>query len=194
MAQEKNKDSTSIAKVAQNIGEIPLVSSGDLVIQHPLAPEGYRLELKGTDRPQILDVEGNIYLLLVQSDVQLYYQLIDKITGKRINVPNKLVTVPGEFKASDALNNCPSVIPTPREWLGYEGTYNLIKLYGNKIPKGAMRDYPKYARRDFMLDVGCKFFRIEFLCDYVRNMSYWHVFGPNIGLYGWENAACIVFL
>lgn len=42
-----------------------------------------------------------------------------------------------------------------------------------KIPKGTIRDYPKYAVRGFVLDVGRKFFSLAFLRDYVKFMSYY---------------------
>lgn len=49
----------------------------------------------------------------------------------------------------------------------------LLNLYGNNIPKGRALDYPMYERRGFMLDVGRKFFRLEFLQDYIRILSYY---------------------
>lgn len=41
------------------------------------------------------------------------------------------------------------------------------------IPKGIARDYPKYEDRGFMIDVGRKFYTIEFLRDYVKQMSFY---------------------
>jgi len=41
------------------------------------------------------------------------------------------------------------------------------------LPKGISRDYPKYEVRGFMLDVGRKYFNIDFLRDYVKMMSYY---------------------
>lgn len=42
-----------------------------------------------------------------------------------------------------------------------------------EIPKGMIRDYPTYEVRGLMLDVGRKFFTIDFLNDYVEFMSYY---------------------
>ncbi len=58
------------------------------------------------------------------------------------------------------------------------GTRTLLQLLEqNKteltIPKGTVRDYPTYDVRGFMLDVGRKFFTIDFLNDYVELMSYY---------------------
>jgi hexosaminidase len=41
------------------------------------------------------------------------------------------------------------------------------------LPKGISRDYPKYEVRGFLLDVGRKYFTIDFLRDYVKLMSYY---------------------
>jgi hexosaminidase len=40
------------------------------------------------------------------------------------------------------------------------------------IPRGTAQDYPQYKERGFMLDVGRKFFPIQFLEDYVRFMAW----------------------
>jgi len=41
------------------------------------------------------------------------------------------------------------------------------------IPRGFARDYPQYAERSFMLDVGRKFFSIRSLEDYVKFMAWY---------------------
>ncbi|MEE1943467.1 family 20 glycosylhydrolase [Pedobacter sp. KR3-3] len=41
------------------------------------------------------------------------------------------------------------------------------------IAKGEARDYPQFAVRGFVLDVGRKFFSLKFLRDYVKLMSYY---------------------
>lgn len=42
-----------------------------------------------------------------------------------------------------------------------------------KIVKGTARDYPQFAVRGFVLDVGRKFFSLQFLRDYVKLMAYY---------------------
>ncbi|SMO81356.1 hexosaminidase [Saccharicrinis carchari] len=264
VSAQKSKELSFLEQMVQSIGQIPAVAKGDESIQPPAAPAGYRLELKGTDRPQVVDKEGHIFRPLVDVDVLVYYQLIDEASGQKTDVPNKKVSIPGEFKVGDSVNDRPEIIPTPREWLGHIGYFTLknngriiidnesyqvlkkgmdifandmtylgdwrytldqgkqqsgaiyvsldcndkalgdegyrltidqnivleantpegafmgtrsilqlINIYGNQIPKGIMRDYPKYARRGFMLDAARKFFRMEFLQDYIRIMSYY---------------------
>ncbi|MFD0589216.1 discoidin domain-containing protein [Paenibacillus sp. GCM10027627] len=58
------------------------------------------------------------------------------------------------------------------------GTRTILQLLGHAadhktMPQGQSRDYPKYPDRGFMLDVGRKFYTIEFLRDYVKLMSYY---------------------
>ncbi|TKG97475.1 glycoside hydrolase [Puteibacter caeruleilacunae] len=262
--KDEKKKLSVIEKKALLVGEIASVSKGTNKIVNPDAPQGYRLELKGSDRPQVVDNKGNIIKPLVDAEVQLYYQLVDVSSNERTDVPNKKVLVPGEYTQKQTGNACPEIIPSLREWHGLNGTFELgkkgkviihsedydklassmklftedlhffgdrtftvksgsyksgaiyvsldcddkalgeegyrliiedgIKLvantpkgifmgtrtilqlanvYKSEIPKGITRDYPKYARRGFMLDTGRKFFRLAFLKDYVRIMSYY---------------------
>jgi hexosaminidase len=55
------------------------------------------------------------------------------------------------------------------------GTRTLLQLLEQKnaIPKGLARDYPEFKVRGFVLDVGRKFFSLQFLRDYVKFMSYY---------------------
>src|SRR5690606_33704200 len=58
------------------------------------------------------------------------------------------------------------------------GTRTLLQLLeqqqsGVEIPKGLSRDYPTYAVRGLVFDVGRKFFTIDFLSKYVEFLSYY---------------------
>lgn len=56
------------------------------------------------------------------------------------------------------------------------GTRTLLQLLENHslaVPRGAIVDYPDYPNRGFMLNVGRKFFTIDFLRHYVKFMSYY---------------------
>jgi hexosaminidase len=60
------------------------------------------------------------------------------------------------------------------------GTRTFLQLIENqreqiKLPKGQAYDYPNYPVRGFVLDVGRKFFSIEFLRDYVKMLSYYKI-------------------
>lgn len=263
-AQEGEVKLSKLEQEARSIIGIQKVVSGDKTIQNPVVPDGYRLVLTGTDRPQVVNIRGEIITPLVDVEVQLYYQLMDQSNGTRADVPNMKVTIPGKYQVNESANACPSVIPSIREWLGASGQFelghkgsiiidtdnagalhkamqlfaddmtffgerdyqvkkgeskpgaiyvsldctdkamgeegyrltiddritlraNTVKgafmgtrtilqladIYGKSIPQGQIRDYPKYKRRGFMLDTGRKFFKMTFLEDYVRIMSYY---------------------
>lgn len=56
------------------------------------------------------------------------------------------------------------------------GTRTLLQLVENHlnlVPRGTITDYPHFPSRGFMLDVGRKFFTIEFLRQYVKILSYY---------------------
>ncbi|MCU4177595.1 family 20 glycosylhydrolase [Carboxylicivirga sp. N1Y90] len=250
--------------LALSIKENPQIKIGDKTIQYPSVSKDYQISLIGSDRVQVIDNEGNIFPPMVDVPVNLYYQLMDRKTKERVDIPNIKVVVPGVEKVKEAGNAIPQTIPKLREWLGGEGYYafkqkgkivvdakcwdevkskaitfaedlkwfnkknftvqlgasenadifltinkeltslgdegytlnideqitieasspqglfwgtrtvlQLINVYGNELPKGLARDYPKYKRRGFMIDVGRKFFTIDFLRQYVRIMSYY---------------------
>ena len=60
----------------------------------------------------------------------------------------------------------------------FYGTRSILQMLQldprhNSIPKGLARDYPLYATRGFLLDVGRKFFDIDFLRKYAKFMSWY---------------------
>lgn len=59
----------------------------------------------------------------------------------------------------------------------YWATRTILQLTeqnsSQALPKGAIRDYPDYAIRGFMLDCGRKFIPMNFLRDYVKMMAYY---------------------
>ena len=49
----------------------------------------------------------------------------------------------------------------------------LAENHKNIIPSGLVTDFPDYPNRGFMIDVGRKFFTIDYLRDYVKILSYY---------------------
>lgn len=49
----------------------------------------------------------------------------------------------------------------------------LAENHENQIPCGLVTDFPDYPTRGFMIDVGRKFFTIDYLRDYVKILSYY---------------------
>ena len=262
-AENEPKQLSKIEKTAQSINQILDIKANDKSVKLPRVPKGYEIKLKGSDRVQVIDNNGNITKPMVDADVNLYFKLMDTKTKEEVDVPNILATVPGKYTLEQGDNPKPDIIPALREWKGKEGFFTfpengvislstkdfevlqegaeilkkdlsffnydnytistgdtnstifltlsnddtalgeegyritidnnihlkantpkgvfmgtrtilqLINKYGAEIPKGMIRDYPKYARRGFMIDVARKFFRLDFLQDYVKIMSYY---------------------
>lgn len=60
----------------------------------------------------------------------------------------------------------------------YYGTRSALQILvqdaeNSKIPKGVAKDYPKYDERGFMLDVGRKYFPMDFLKNYSKVMGWY---------------------
>ncbi|ASK62206.1 hypothetical protein CFK37_08550 [Virgibacillus phasianinus] len=60
----------------------------------------------------------------------------------------------------------------------YYGTRSALQILvqdpeKSKIPRGVAKDYPKYQERGFMLDVGRKYFPMDFLKDYAKVMGWY---------------------
>lgn len=49
----------------------------------------------------------------------------------------------------------------------------ILKQNGTTIPKGITRDYPRFAVRSFMLDVGRRPFTLDYLYDTVKTMAWY---------------------
>lgn len=54
----------------------------------------------------------------------------------------------------------------------YFATRSLLQLEANKLPLGAIKDYPLYPVRGFMLDVGRKFIPIPYIKEIINNMAF----------------------
>lgn len=259
-------DSVRMSKL-ENVAEtlkMPEFREGDKKIRFPQVPEGYSLELKGTDKLPVVDAGGRVGMPLTDQKVQLYFVLKDQGAGLEKDITSLSVEVKGEGKNVPGGNACPAVVPALREWVGATGKFSFpkkgtividpvyagklqagaealaedLKVLGNwnyvvkagkpeknaiymtletsdtqlgeegyrmtigegvtieapaargafwatrsllqmlqqqgtELVKGTTRDYPKYSRRGFMLDVARKFISLPFLQDYVKIMSYY---------------------
>lgn len=54
--------------------------------------------------------------------------------------------------------------------------HQILKANQNhQLPNGYIRDYPKYPIRGFMLDVGRKFTKLDYIYDMMKTMSYYKI-------------------
>ncbi|HTN36468.1 MAG TPA: family 20 glycosylhydrolase, partial [Arachidicoccus sp.] len=236
-------------------------------IKLPAAPQGFRLELLGTDHLPVINVKGEIHPPISDTKVVLYLQLVQLNNPTfRLDI-SRSVMVPGLYSKEATADRvpvpAPFVIPALKEWQGQQGIFSLdpnarividptqkeslaalseqlhqeIKVQNDldlpvrigkpgkgdilirlsqsdtalglegyrlhigenielsaphepglfwgtrtllqlledtlKLPYGMARDYPSFAVRGLVLDVGRKFFTLDFLKDYVKLLSYY---------------------
>lgn len=135
-------DSVRMSKletVAEGL-KMPELREGDKKIGFPQVPEGYSLELKGTDKLPVVDAYGQVGSPLTDQKVQLYFVLKDAGAGLEKDVTSLSVVVKGEGKDVAGGNTCPAVIPALREWVGATGKFEFPK-------KGTIVIDPVYARK-----------------------------------------------
>lgn len=242
----------------------PVIAKGISNYKMPVAPEGFSMQLVGSDNLSVIAKTGTVFTPLNSMTVNLLFKATKTKDHSTIEIP-VVVEVKGSH-ANQGKNAKPFVIPSLREWVGGEGDLVLtsksrivvdakyatellpaatvfqndlfesaklkpvvlvgtpkagdifMSLDGNtaelgaegyflsikeyvtiqaaqykgafwatrsilqileqdhkmrSLPKGVSRDYPKYEVRGFMLDVGRKYFTIDFLRDYVKLMSYY---------------------
>lgn len=101
---------------------------GDEQIMLPQAPDGWDIELFGSDRKQVVDLDGTVTRPLKDVTVSLLYKLKNKTTGEvietNVNTTVAIPAAPMEEYASGS-NEQPEVIPSLREWLGGSGNVTL---------------------------------------------------------------------
>lgn len=256
-----------INDIAQDFTTQPTVSEDGKSIILPDAPEGFTLKLYGTDRAEVIDLNGNITTPLENVSINLLYELAYKDNMEKTAITKNIkIDIPGSHTPQDGENEKPFVIPSLREWAGDDGQYTLTDdstivvnpeykdklessaditkkdlkditgkdfnvefgspsegdiyltlneedstlgkqgyelsiddyitiiapeetgvFYGTRsvlqilkqdegkdnVPKGEARDYPKYGKRGFSLDVARKYFPLSYLEDTAKLMSWY---------------------
>lgn len=69
-------------------------------------------------------------------------------------------------------------IAAPTAQGAFWGTRTLLQIAATqdgRFPKGVATDWPEYPQRGFMLDVGRKFFTMDFLRQYVKVLSFYKI-------------------
>lgn len=263
LPQSKMTKSDSIFFVEKTV-LVSTISKTTSTYKTPICPEGFSIQLIGSDNLSVITKSGKVFTPLTDMSVNLLFKAVKKEDGSFMEIPS-VVNVEGTY-TNHGKTAKPFVIPSLREWHGDEGNFILttksriivdakyeatlmqaakifqddlnklcsikpkilagkpktgdifISLDGKNeelgaegyalsirdyvsihaaqykgafwatrtilqileqdakhcsLPKGISRDYPKYEVRGFLLDVGRKYFTIDFLRDYVKLMSYY---------------------
>lgn len=115
-----------VQEIAAGITQLPPIAPGAGQLSYPEVPPGYTISLFGSDRKQVIGLDGSIHTPLVDAAVQLLFQVEDASNPDANAITGNLaVTVPGQYTQTAELNKEPRVIPSLREWLGRTGSFSL---------------------------------------------------------------------
>ncbi|GHH97490.1 discoidin domain-containing protein [Neobacillus kokaensis] len=150
----------------------------------PALQEWYGLEgTKSVDNSTVLVVQDPAFqraAKILQQDVNdqegLNLSMGAKDTNAIIFKKDEAGVYGKEGYGIEIQNN--NIVVTAEEYTGaFYATRTLLQLLkqsdSDALPNGLIRDYPKYKLRGFMLDVGRKFTDLDYLYEYVKNMSYY---------------------
>lgn len=143
----------------ENFNELPTIEGNSLIL--PEAPEGWSLELFGSDRKEVIAMDGKVTNPIQDVHVNLIYKL--KKDGKK-DIVTKNVTIPVSKRTDlpTGTNKKPDVIPAIREWAGGEGNYTLnddttIVIADNSLMPIAevfQNDLAEITQKTFSITVG----------------------------------------
>jgi hexosaminidase len=112
-------------------------------------------------------------------DLQILFGLQAQVgAGQKADIVLSIEAIPEKNKEAYEIEIGETVVVKANEPTGVLwATKTILQILegreGKDLPKGKIMDHPEYPLRGFMLDVGRKFFTIDFLRDYVRFMAYY---------------------
>ena len=129
----------SLEQNANGITSLPEVTISDEMIKLPEVPEGFGIELKGSEFENVITHGGEITdSNIVDRDVSLLFEIYKEDEPEKTVEKSLTLTVPEKtslneefFPKVDNGNKEPKVIPSLQEWYGLEGNFNLTE--GSRI-------------------------------------------------------------
>ncbi|NEN87001.1 family 20 glycosylhydrolase [Paenibacillus elgii] len=140
-----------LPKIVKGITQIPPIAKGQTEIVLPQVPEGYKVSVYGSDRLPVIDQAGKIHTPLVDTKVNLLFQVEHTGTGQKAVTGNVLAAVPGQYTQTDDLNKEPKVIPSLREWYGRTGNFTLkptSRIVVNPAHKTTLKKAAEQTKED----------------------------------------------
>ena len=108
----------------------PIITKGTSNYKMPVAPEGFSLQLIGSDNLSVITKSGAIFTPLNTMTVNLLFKATKTKDQSIIEIP-VAVNVTGSYANDKGKNAKPFVIPSLREWVGDEG--NLVLTAKSRI-------------------------------------------------------------
>ena len=124
---------TSAASELYKVTAIPAIGVNDTEVTLPEIAEGYKLEVIGSSKEQIISNDGKISPFTIgEQDVQIIVKITNEAdetdTARRsftVTVPAKNSAFAEFFPEVSGPNAKPKVIPSLQEWYGYNGSFTL---------------------------------------------------------------------
>lgn len=123
--------------------EAPVLAEDGKSLILPEVPEGYAIELYGTDNAQVVSKDNKVCQPLVDMPVNVMYKVtnLQDAEDTAESAVDALLTVPGKYTAQASDNEKPNVVPGLREWKGQEGSFRLTEnsriVYGEESQREA---------------------------------------------------------
>ncbi|CEN36974.1 family 20 glycosylhydrolase [Capnocytophaga cynodegmi] len=122
------------------------------------------------------------YISVFSNDLQSLYNFKAAVTLAQAKPQSVFFTLSSETAIPEEgyrINIDENIIVTASSTKGiFWATRTLLQMLengGSRLPKGIINDFPMYSHRGFMLDVGRKFFTIDYLRDYIKILSYYKI-------------------
>ena len=124
---------TSAASELYKVDALPAIGIHDEEVTLPAIADGYKLEVIGSSKEQIISNDGKITPLNIgDQEVKVIVKITNEAdetdTARRsftVTVPAKNSLYPELFEAVTGPNAEPKVIPSLQEWYGYNGSFTL---------------------------------------------------------------------
>lgn len=124
---DETYETTAADVIAGLEGQAPALSEDGTELILPEVPEGYKIELYGTDNAQVISTDNKVHQPLVDMPVNVLYKVTntEDETDTAESEEDVLFVVPGKYSTEASDNDKPNVVPGLREWKGKEGSFRL---------------------------------------------------------------------
>lgn len=155
---DQTYETTAADIIAEVEKQTPTLAEDGSKLILPEVPEGYEIELYGTDNAQVVSTDNKVYQPLVDMPVNVMYKVtnINDEADTAESSVDALIIIPGKYGAEAEDNEKPNVVPGLREWKGAKGIYRLNEssriVYTEESQKEAAEMIQSYFRDMLSVD------------------------------------------
>ncbi len=123
---------TEAQNLLSEIAETPptLSADGKSVVLPSISNDGYTVSIYGTSNSSVIDIDGNVYTPLVDTEVSLMYKVsstTDETDFAIDQYKEAKIMIEGQYQTSASDNAEPAVLPKLREWKGATGFVQITE-------------------------------------------------------------------